>query len=59
MANNKLKQVYEREVKELAHKAVIDRYQEAIQITDGVYLDILRAMREEIDAILGRNENKQ
>ena len=59
MANNKLKQVYEREVKELAHKAVIDRYQEAIRITDGVYLDILRAMREEIDAILGRNENKQ
>ena len=58
MASKKLKDVYDREVKELAHKAIIDRYQEAIRITDGVYLDILRAMRDEIDEILTRNNNK-
>lgn len=58
MASKKLKSVYEREIKELAHKAIVDRYHEAIHITDSVYLDILLAMREEIDDILTRSGNK-
>ena len=40
----------------MAHKAIIERYHDAIRITDGVYLDLLRAMREEIDEILERNK---
>lgn len=59
MANKKLKQVYEREIKELAHKAIIGRYQDAIRITDSVYIDILHAMRDEIDNILTHNKNEE
>ena len=59
MANKKLKQVYEREIKELAHKAIIGRYQDAIRITDSVYIDILHAMRDEIDSILANNKNEE
>lgn len=59
MANKKLKQVYEREIKELAHKAVIERYRDAIRITDSVYIDILHAMRDEIDSILTHNKNEE
>lgn len=59
MANKKLKQVYEREIKELAHKAVIERYRDAIRITDSVYIDILHAMRDEIDSILAHNKNEE
>ena len=59
MANKKLKQVYEREIKELAHKAVIERYRDAIRITDSVYIDILHAMRDEIDSILTNNKNEE
>ena len=59
MANKKLKQVYEREIKELAHKAVIGRYRDAIRITDSVYIDILHAMRDEIDNILANNKNEE
>jgi hypothetical protein len=59
MANKKLKQVYEREIKELAHKAVIERYRDAIRITDSVYIDILHAMRDEIDSILANNKNEE
>ena len=58
MANKKLKQVYEREIKELAHKAVMERYRDAIRITDSVYIDILHAMRDEINEILTYKENK-
>ena len=59
MANKKLKQVYEREIKELAHKAVVERYRDAIRITDSVYIDILHAMRDEIDSILAHNEKQK
>lgn len=59
MANKKLKQVYEREIKELAHKTVIERYRDAIRITDSVYIDILHAMRDEIDSILAHNKNEE
>ena len=59
MANKKLKQVYEREIKELAHKAVLERYRDAIRITDSVYIDILHAMRDEIDSILTHNKNEE
>ena len=59
MANKKLKQVYEREIKELAHKAVMERYRDAIRITDSVYIDILHAMRDEIDSILANNKNEE
>ena len=59
MANKKLKQVYEREIKESAHKAVIERYRDAIRITDSVYIDILHAMRDEIDSILANNKNEE
>ena len=59
MANKKLKQVYEREIKELAHKAVLERYRDAIRITDSVYIDILHAMRDEIDSILANNKNEE
>ena len=59
MANKKLKQVYEREIKELAHKAVVERYRDAIRITDSVYIDILHAMRDEIDSILANNKNEE
>lgn len=59
MANKKLKQVYEREIKELAHKAVLERYRDAIRITDSVYIDILHAMRDEIDSILVNNKNEE
>ena len=59
MANKKLKQVYEREIKELAHKAVLERYRDAIRITDSVYIDILHAMRDEIDNILANNKNEE
>ncbi len=59
MANKKLKQVYEREIKELAHKAVIERYRDAINITESVYIDILHAMRDEIDSILAHNKNEE
>ena len=48
MANKKLKQVYERE-----------RYRDAIRITDSVYIDILHAMRDEIDSILANNKNEE
>lgn len=58
MANKKLKQVYEREIKELAHKAVVERYRDAIRITDSVYIDILLAMRDEIDEIITYKDNK-
>ena len=59
MANKKLKQIYEREIKELAHKAIIERYRDAIRITDSVYIDILHAMRDEIDSILANNKNEE
>lgn len=59
MANKKLKQVYEREIKELAHKAVMERYRDAIRITDSVYIDILHAIRDEIDSILANNKNEE
>ena len=59
MTNKKLKQVYEREIKELAHKVIIGRYQVAIRITDSVYMDILHAMRDEIDSILVNNKNEE
>ena len=59
MANKKLKQVYEREIKELAHKAIVERYRDAIRITDSVYIDILHAMRDEIDSILADNKNEE
>jgi hypothetical protein len=47
-----IKKIYEREVKDVAHKKVMNAYKDAIAITDGVYLDILKAMRDEIDKIL-------
>ena len=41
---------YERKIDEIADNQLMSAYQKAIEITDGVYLDILFRMRSKIDA---------
>lgn len=53
--NKRQREIYDKQVKDVAHQKVLTAYHDAMAITDSVYLDILRAMREEIDQILANN----
>ena len=41
---------YERKIDEIADNQLMSAYHKAIEITDGVYVDILLRMRSKIDA---------
>ena len=46
----KERQSYDRNIDEIADRQIIGAYKKAIEVTDGVYLDILLRMRTKIDA---------
>lgn len=58
--NKKDKQAYKRMIDDAAREMVFIANKKAFEITDGVFVDILLAMREKIDEILeGKQQNKK
>lgn len=59
----KERQSYDRRIDEIADKQIIGAYRNALEVTDGVYLDILLRMRTKIDSqieyIQQRNAERQ
>lgn len=46
----KERQSYDRRINEIADKQIFGAYRNALEVTDGVYLDILLRMRTKIDS---------
>ena len=55
-SEKKAKQAYKSLIDDLASKMMIECQKEAFNITDSVFKDILRALRDRIDNIIGEEE---
>ena len=54
--SKKAQQAYKRMIDEAAVNMILEANKRAFEITDGVFVDILLAMREKIDEILERKQ---
>lgn len=54
--NKEQKKAYDKMIGDTAHDIVMGCYHAAMKITDSVYLDILKKVRQDIDVIIANNE---
>lgn len=54
--NKKQRQIYNAGIKDIAESLLVEAHKEAFKITEEVFCDILRVMRNRIDEILARKE---
>lgn len=57
--NKKQRQLYESGIKEIAENLLIDAHKKAFDITENVFVDILVVLRQRIDEIIARREDRQ
>lgn len=54
--NKEQRKAYDKMIGDTAHDIVMGCYHAAMKITDSVYLDILKKVRQDIDVIIANNE---
>lgn len=57
--NKKQRQLYEAGIKDIAESLLIDAHKKAFDITENVFVDILVVLRQRIDEIIARREDRQ